>query len=224
MGGRRQQQQRQRRGRGNLIAPSTRFIRRAGRAGLLGGSILLWSAAEGSRGIRWRASISVGDRLTSDLLLEVGLDGRPGRLEITSAAGQLTIHPEPDQRSAHGNLVTTDGVRPLSFEWSPGDWFESRENPIPAAAMIRALRAEVGVGESRPVRGLQVDSDLQVRRGERRVARLDADRWSIEGADGFRCQLALDDEGLPIFEPGTPRDPGSAAAQVWPQEVETETP
>jgi hypothetical protein len=80
------------------------------------------------------------------------------------------------------------------------------------------------VGESRLVAGLQVDFDLQVRRGQRRVVRLDADRWSIEGADGVRCELSLDDEGMPIFEPGMPRDPGSAAAQVWPLEVEAEAP
>jgi len=185
------------------------------------GSTLLWSIAEGGRGARWRGSTRRGGELVSDLLLEVGLDGRPGRLEITTAAGQLTLHPEPDQASAHGNVVSADGVRPLAFAWSPRHWFESRQGPLVAAAMCRALQANVGVGEFRLVPGLHVDDGLRVWRGERGVQRLTDSRWLIEEADGFGWELSLDDEGLPIFEAGEQRDPGSTAAPVWPLEVDS---
>lgn len=195
------------------------YVRRAGRAGLLDGSLLLWSIAEGGRGARWRASTRRGDVLLSDLLLEVGLDGRPGRLEITTAAGQLTLHPSPDGLAAHGNVVTPDGVRPLTYEWSPGHWFESRQGPAVAAAMCRAFRAEIGVGEFRLVPGLHVDDALRVWRGQRGVQRLTESRWLIEEADGFGWKLSLDDEGLPIFEAGEVRDPTSDLAPVWPLEV-----
>jgi len=183
------------------------------------GSTLLWSIAEGSRGARWRASTRRGEGLLSDLLLEVGLDGRPGRLEITTAAGQLTLHPEPGQASAHGNVVSADGVRPLAFVWSTHHWFESRQGPVVAAAMCRSLRTVVGVGEFRLVPGLHVDAALRVWRGERGVRRLTESRWLIEEADGFGWELSLDDEGLPIFESGERRDPASTAAPVWPLEI-----
>ena len=197
------------------------FVRRAGRAGLQDGSVLLWSIAEGSRGARWRASTRGPDGLLSDLLLEVGVDGRPGRLEIATPAGLLTLHPEPDGQSAHGNVVTPDGVHPLAFEWSPRHWFEARQGPVVAAAMCRALRADVAVGEFRLVPGLHVDDQLRVWRGERGIERLSEHRWSVEEADLFRWELSLDEDGLPIFEAGESRTPDSEAAPVWPLEVET---
>ena len=153
------------------------------------------------------------------MLLEVGLDGRPGRLEMTMPSGQLTLHPEPDGLSAHGNVVSVDGVRPLAFPWSPRHWFESRQAPVTAAAMLRSLRAEVAVGEFRLVPGLHIDDELRVWRGERGVQRLTGSRWSIEEADGFRWELSLDADGLPIFEAGDDRRAASEAAPVWPLEV-----
>jgi hypothetical protein len=196
------------------------WVRRAGRAALQDGSTLLWSIAEGRRGARWRASTRRDDALLSDLLLEVGIDGRPGRLEITAPAGQLTLHPEPDGESAHGNVVTPDGVRPLVFDWSPAHWFESRDGPVVAAAMCRAMRESVGVGETRIVPGLHVDTSLRVWRGVRGLERLTETRWRIEEADAFAWELSLDDEGLPIFEAGEVRNPSSGAAPMWPLEVD----
>ena len=198
-----------------------RYVRRAGRAGLQDGSVLLWSMAEGARGARWRASTRRGDALLSDLLLEVGTNGRPGRLEITTPAGQLTLHPEGDGLTAQGNVVTPDGVRPLAYEWSPRHWFESRQGPVVAAAMCRALAREIGVGEFRLVPGLHVDDALRVWRGERGLQRLTATRWLIEEADQSGWELSLDDEGLPIFEAGERRDTTSEAAPVWPLEVDS---
>ena len=197
-----------------------RYVRRAGRAGLLHGSVLLWSIAEGARGARWRASTRRGDGLLSHLLLEVGRDGRPGRLEITTAAGQLTLHPAPDGLSAHGNVVSARGVRPLVHEWSTRHWFGSRESPVMAAAMVRSLRGEMGVGEFRVVPGLHVEDDLQVGQGQRGVRRLTDARWQIEEIDGFEWALNVDEEGLPMFEAGNRPDAGSTAAPVWPLEVD----
>ena len=195
------------------------YVRRAGRAGLLDGSTLLWSIAEGARGARWRASTHRDGELLADLLLEVGTNGRPGRLEITTPAGQLTLHPEHDGRSAHGNVVSVDGVRPLAFDWSPRHWFEGRQGPVVSAAMCRALRSEVGVGEFRLVPGLHVDDALRVWRGQRGVTRMTESRWRIEEADESGWELSLDEEGLPILEAGEWRTPASAVAPLWQLEV-----
>jgi len=89
--------------------------------------------------------------------------------------------------------------------------------------MVRALRSELGVGEHRVVPGLHVDDDLRVWRGVRGVERMSETRWSIEEATGFRWELSLDDEGLPIFEAGEVRTPDSTAAPVWPLEVDEAT-
>ncbi len=194
-------------------------VRRAGRASLPDGAVLLWSIAEGSQGTRWRASTRGPNGLLWDMLLEVGADGRPGRLEMTAPAGQLTLHPERDGSSAQGNVVTMAGVRPLSFPWSARHWFESRQSPITTAAMVRSLRADVGVGEFRHVPGLHIDGALQVWRGERGVVRLSDSRWSIEEADGSRWELSLNGDGLPIFEAGDHRLDDSETAPVWPLEV-----
>jgi hypothetical protein len=198
----------------------TAHVRRAGRAGLVDGSVLLWSIAEGARGARWRASARLGPAVSWDLLLEVGLDGRPGRLEITAPAGQLTLHPSHDGTEAHGNVVTPGGVRHLAHPWSPAHWFESRQGPVASAAMCRSLRREMAVGQHRLVPGLHVDDQLGVWRGVRGVSRLTGTRWLIEEADQSGWELSLDEEGLPIFESGNRRDPASEAAPVWPLEVD----
>jgi hypothetical protein len=155
----------------------------------------------------------------SDLMLEVGTDGRPGRLEVATAAGLLTLHPEADGASAHGNVVGPDGVRPLAFDWSPGHWFESRQGPLVSAAMCRALRSQLRTGEFRVVPGLHVDDELRVSRGVRGVTRLTDSRFLITEADQSGWELSFDDDGLPIFGAGERRLPGSTAAPVWPLEL-----
>ncbi len=65
----------------------TAFLRRAGTARLADGATLTWSLADGSRGRRWRAVATRDGSITHSLLLEVDLDGRPARLELTTPDG-----------------------------------------------------------------------------------------------------------------------------------------
>jgi hypothetical protein len=51
----------------------------------------------------------VGEGIRSSLLLELDPDGRFSHLELSTAAGLLTLHPEGDG-TLHGNAVTADGV------------------------------------------------------------------------------------------------------------------
>ena len=146
----------------------------AGRARLQDGSLLLWSIAEGRRGARWRASTRRDGRLLSDLLLEVGHDGRPGRLEIATPAGLLTLHPEAD-----GRRPTATSSRPTASD-------PSRSSGAPATGSSRArarssLRrcvARSGGGRGRGARlvpGLHVDDELRVWRGRARRPPADGD-------------------------------------------------
>jgi hypothetical protein len=91
------------------------------------------------------------------LLLEVDPAGRWTRLELATAAGVLTLHPEPDMRSAHGNVVTGRGVVPLAFGWSPGHRLVLADEPIAAAALGDDELA------GREVPGLVVDARLEPR-------------------------------------------------------------
>jgi hypothetical protein len=183
---------------------------------LLDGSLLLWSMAEGLRGCRWRASSRIGGALAWDLLLEVGRDGRPGRLEVTTPAGQLTLHPERDGQSAQGNVVGPGGVRPINLPWSPDHWFEVRLGPVSSAAMVRSLRSELAVGHRRMVPGLHVDPQLRVWAGIRSVERTSETGWTIEEADESSWELELDVDGVPRFEAGQGDQPRTEAAPVWP--------
>lgn len=112
------------------------WLRRAGRIDGGGGETVLWSVAEGRRGRRWRSlrRDAVGT-VVADLLIEVDHSGRWTRLELATAAGILTLHPERDERSVHGNVVTEGGVVPLALPWSPDHWLLLPDEPVAAAAL-----------------------------------------------------------------------------------------
>jgi hypothetical protein len=170
------------------------WLRQAGRGRLPDGRLILWSVAEGGRGRRWR-SVTIGDGRTDEaVLLETGRDGRPGRLEVTTAAGMLTLHPEPDGMSAHGNIVAHDRVWPLAFAWSAAHAFEVLGNPLVRAAILHGLGGQVRPGAIAVLPVLVIDHALIVRPRDRRVARHSATAWELQpGAE----HVEVDDAGLP---------------------------
>jgi len=112
------------------------WLRRAGSLDAGGGESVLWSVAEGRRGRRWRSvRRDAAGALLSDLLLEVDPEGRWTRLELASAEGILTLHPEPAATAVHGNLVTERGVLPLAFAWSPQHRLVVEGEPVAAVAL-----------------------------------------------------------------------------------------
>ncbi|MDO8485990.1 MAG: hypothetical protein Q7S35_13695 [Candidatus Limnocylindrales bacterium] len=189
------------------------MVRRAGRARLADGTQLVWSVADGRRGRRWRAMTTRDGALTGALLLEVGVDGRPARLELATAAGLLTLHPEPSG-SLHGNAVTADGVRHLTFAWSGEHELEVDGLPIASAVTARRLAGSTAVGEGRTVPAAAVAPDLSVREGARRYVRVDDATWRIEG-EGDRRTLTIDERGLPVGS----GEAGDEAGE-WPLELE----
>jgi hypothetical protein len=134
------------------------WLRRAGRLDAGGGETVLWSVAEGRRGRRWRSiRRDASHGLVSDLLVEVNRDGRWTRLELATARGILTLHPEPDGAAVHGNVVTPDGVVPLAFDWSAGHRLVVAGEPV-AAAVLGVMDAAARA----PGPGLVVGRDLAV--------------------------------------------------------------
>jgi hypothetical protein len=134
------------------------WLRRAGRLVTGGGETVLWSIAEGRRGRRWRSlRRDAGGSVVADLLLEVDPGGRWTRLELATAAGILTLHPEPDGRSVHGNVVTERGVAPLALAWSADHRLLLPAEPVAAAALGSDAPNPV------PGPGLVVDDRLEPR-------------------------------------------------------------
>jgi hypothetical protein len=167
--------------------------------------VLLWSVAEGRHGRRWRASTrDAGGALIDDLLLEVTTDGRIGRLELTTAAGQLTFHPEPDERTAHGNVVGPVGVRHLAIGWSPGRQLDIPGSPIADAVLVEGIAGQGVVAVA------TVGADLLPRLGTVTVKRVGEGSWLVDG----RC-VVVDVDGLPVLG----RD-----AVSWPLEDPTVRP
>jgi len=116
--------------------PGRGWLRRAGRLATGAGETVLWSIAEGRRGRRWRSlRRDAAGSVVADLLLEVDPGGRWARLELATTAGILTLHPEPDGRSVHGNVVTEKGVAPLALAWSADHRLLLPDEPVAAAAL-----------------------------------------------------------------------------------------
>ncbi len=189
------------------------FVRQAGRGTLADGSRLVWSVADGRRGRRWRAAASLDGAITHALLLEVGVDGRPSRLELTTGAGMLTLHPDETRRSLHGNVVTAEGVRHLSLPWSDEHDLEVDGRPIASAVTAHRLAGSLAIGEGRELPVVTIAADLSVAEAIRRFVRLGESEWRIEGAQGptHAAILRLDERGIPV---------GLLEPEEWPLELD----
>ena len=184
-------------------------IRRAGRATTASGATLTWSAAEGRRGTRWREAITDKGILVRSLLLEVSPAGRPTRLEVSTLAGLLTLHPEADESALHGNVVTTDGVRHLAFDWSPVHALVVVESPACLATMLREAAQAVDEGGAGERAGVQVDDALEPIAIRWRVTREPGGSWLMRTPPGSRAwRIRTDEEHSPILD----------GAEGWPLE------
>jgi hypothetical protein len=189
------------------------FVRQAGAGSLADGSRLVWSVADGRRGRRWRAVASLNEVISHALLLEVDIDGRPSRLELTTAAGMLTLHPDESRRSLHGNVVTPDGVRHLSLPWSDEGGLEIERRPIASVVTAHRLAGSTAVGEGRTIPVVVIAADLTVSEATRRFVRLGDSEWRIEGEIGAAggSTLAVDERGIPL---------GLSDGREWPLELD----
>ncbi len=195
------------------MPPAAPFVRRAGSGLLPGGRRMTWTVADGTRGRRWRATTTSGDRLLSVVLLETDPSGRLVRLEASSPAGLLTLHPDHDGTTLNGNVVRPDGVEHVALPWSPAHLLLLGDSPFTAAVAAGELTTRVGAGEGCSVPAVEVDLALRIRRATWRIARTGERRWRILAADaGPSVLLELDDDGIPALAEG---------AETWPLERAT---
>jgi hypothetical protein len=185
-------------------------VRFGGRAATPDGGTIVWSVAEGPRGRRWREAIVHGGSLRRSLLLEVSPAGAPTRLEVTGAAGLLTLHPDIDGRELHGNVVTPSGIRHLRFDWSFEHELFVVGSPAVATVALRRFADILAVGEGRPVPVVWSDDALEPRPGAWQVMRTGPDAWELRDLDGTETSaVRIDEDGLPILP----------AAVRWPLEM-----
>jgi hypothetical protein len=174
-------------------------LRRAGRGTAADGSIVTWSVADGRRGSRWREARVQAGALVSSLLLELDPAGRFSHLELSTASGLLTLHPEGDG-TLHGNAVEADGVRHVvAIPWIADDILLVAGSPTSRAAAARRADVPPDAGTARPKGvgfGVVVGLDLAVER--RAIGRSER-------------TIPLDSNGLPLFADGV----------TWPLELES---
>jgi hypothetical protein len=131
-------------------------LRRAGRGRLRDGSTVVWSVSEGTRGRRWREMRRTAEGvLITSLLLETHPDGRFAHIELSTAAGLLTLHPEADG-TLHGNVVTVLGIRHvIGLAWAPQSVVLVEGSVIASAAAMRTLAGDAADG-------VRITLDLEV--------------------------------------------------------------
>ncbi len=174
------------------------LVRRAGSGRLPDGRRLTWTVADGSRGRRWRAITTAGDRLLHGLLVEVATDGSLAKVEVDAPAGLLTLHPDPGGTVLHGYVVRADGVEHIALAWSPEHVLLVGASPVTAAVAVVRLAARLGVGEGVSVPAVEVSDVLVIRRATWRAARTGERRWRLLAADGGpSVLLELDRDGAP---------------------------
>jgi hypothetical protein len=183
-------------------------VRRGGRLDGPSGQHWIWSIAEGTRGTRWREVATDGGGVTRSILLEVTQAGRPQRLEVATRAGLLTLHPEVDGSALHGNVVTPDGIRHLTFPWTDENVLLVMASPVAAAVIVRSL-PPMEVGATTGLDVVRLDDLLEPDVDRVTVTRSARDAWSIQPTSGGpSSDVRLDTGGLPT---------GSSASD-WPLE------
>jgi hypothetical protein len=173
-------------------------VRRGGHARTSFGDRVTWSQAEGERGTRWREAIEREGHLLRSLLLEVSTEGRPARLEMTTRAGLLTLHPETDESAIHGNIVTADGIRHLAFPWSSGHELLVLASPASTTIAVRRLDRRVIVGAVSVVDMLRIDDELDPRPVRWRVERIARHGWHLRDTESDEeLRMTVEDDGRP---------------------------
>jgi hypothetical protein len=169
------------------VSPEPAPLRRAGRGTDAARLAVTWSMAEGRRGSRWREVRVAGDAVVSSLLLELDPDERFAHLELATAAGLLTLHPEGDG-TLHGNAIVASGVQHIvAVAWEPTDGLLVEGSTIARAAAARGPAATAEV-----VIGLDLTIDRRSLEAPAQPMDLDVDGLPVL-VDGETWPLELDD-------------------------------
>jgi hypothetical protein len=140
--------------------------------------------------------------MTHAVLLEVDLAGRPARLELTTPAGMLTLHPSADGTELHGNIVQADGsgVEHLALAWDPERELDVVGRPLTIAVGLHRRRESIRVGRTTEIEVVVIRPSLAVNTGRRSVERAGEGSWRIAAAEGEPHRLiSIDADGLPAY-------------------------
>ncbi len=139
--------------------------------------------------------------LVGSLLLEARPDGSVAKLELATAAGLLTLHPEGS--TLHGNVARPTGIDHVALPWPGRGLLFVAGTLATAAAAARLLATQVGVGEGHTIAGVSVGVELAVTPTTFRVARVADRRWRfLDAASGAGLAVTLDDDGIPVLADG----------------------
>jgi hypothetical protein len=182
------------------------MVRVGGRAVLPSGEVVVWSVADGRRGRRWREVTSRDGDILRAVLLETDPAGQVVRLEMATASGLLTLHPERDESVLHGNVVTRDGIRHLTFREA---LLFVVGSPAAAAIALGSLSNEIAVAATQRVDVLWIDDRLEPGEGSWEVTRLEERTWRlVDALDGEVRTARLRADGLAELPDG----------ETWPLE------
>jgi len=157
------------------------WLRRAGRGRTDDGAVAIWTISDGSRGRRWReAVVDHEGSIRSSLLFETDLDRCFSHMELSTAVGLLTLHPETDG-TLHGNVVSRDGIRHVvGLPWERAGVVGIEASPLALAAALFLLERQVGEGTALEVASIEIGLDLVVTAGRTWIERR-TDGWRLGG-------------------------------------------
>ena len=176
-------------------------LRLAGWGTLADGAVVTWTIAEGRRGRRWREVVARDGAVGHSLLLETDAERRFNHLELASAAGLWTFHPE-GEGTLHGNHVDprSRAVRhTVGWPFGLDDLLVVVGSPLSAAANAWRLSAEPNATDVFVRAGVRLDpggsSDRDV---TIRIERISETRWRI----GVAEPIEISRDGAPILARG----------------------
>jgi hypothetical protein len=171
------------------------WLRRAGHGRLADGSLVTWSIAAGRRGRRWREVVVRDAAVVSSLLFETAPDDHFSHLELSTATGLLTLHPEGDG-TLHGNSIGVDGVRHVvGLPWERDAIVLLEGSVVSRAAATRLLSRSIEPGESGTEAGLAIGLDLVLDRRDVAIGRSREGAWGFDGEE----LLTVDPNGTPVL-------------------------
>ena len=176
-------------------------MRRAGTGLVDQGGRITWTVADGGQGRRWRSMLTDDGPLVGSLLLETRPDGSVAKLELATAAGLLTVHPEGSM--LHGNVARPAGLEHVALPWPERGLLLVAGMPATAAAAARVLEPHIEVGEGHTLAGVSIGVELVVTPTTFRVARLAERRWVfVVPATREALAVDLDEDGIPSLADG----------------------
>jgi len=142
------------------------------------------------------------------LLLETDALGVFSHLELATASGLLTLHPDED-RTLHGNVVAGTGVEHVrALPWSDDSVILVSGSPISESAAILPLQTRMRPFSATTPTGIVIPRTLALELQPVSAERISKTAWRFDHSDA----MSVDNRGLPIL----------VESEDWPLELSDE--